>query len=53
MRRFAHFELSGYEHFIISIRCTEVNLDHLIEVNLLILIITLNKKIVLYFLSHY
>lgn len=53
MRRSVHFALSGYEHFIVNIHCAEATLDHLIEVNLLILIINLNTEIVLYFLNPY
>lgn len=53
MRRSANFILSGCDHVIVNISCTEVTLYHLIDVNLLIHIINLNTEIVLYFLNPY
>lgn len=53
MKRSANFILSGCDHVIVNISCTEVTLYHLIDVNLLIHIINLNTEIVLYFLNPY
>lgn len=44
MGRSIHFVLSGYNHLIVNLHCIEVRLDHLTEVNLLILVINLNTE---------